>query len=60
MRREPVGTDRLAVHPVGGIGVALDLQVLAQFLVADGLTLVKQPLNLLEDEGVPLDGGPSA
>lgn len=49
--------DGLLVHPLGGVGVALDLHVLAQFLVADGTTLAEQSLDLLEHQGVALYGG---
>ena len=52
-----VGLDRLPVYPFGRIGVPLDLEVLAQLLVADGAALGKELLDLLEDEGVALDGG---
>ena len=54
---ESVGTDRLAVDPVGGVGVTAHLHVLAQFLAADGPAFFEEPLDLLQDQGVALDGG---
>ena len=47
----------VAVNPVGGRGVAADLEVLAQLLVADRSTLGEEELDLLEDERVALDRG---
>jgi hypothetical protein len=49
--------DPLPVNPVGGIGVAADLEVFAELLVADGTALRQQLLDLLEHERVALDSG---
>ena len=54
--RKPLGPERLVVYPLSGGPVALDLQVLAQFLVPYGPALAKQSLHLLEDQRVALDG----
>ena len=45
----------MAVDPVGGIRVALNLKILAELFVADRTALGKQNLDLLQDEGVALD-----
>src|SRR5450759_1305985 len=47
----------LRVDPLGGIGVALHLEVLRQLLVADRLARVEEPAHLLEQERVSLDRG---
>lgn len=47
----------MAVDPTGRIGVPAYLQVFAQLFVADCPPLAKELLDLLENEGVPLDGG---
>src|SRR5947208_15299329 len=52
-----VGGQDLLIHPLGRLGIALDLQVLGELLVADGPPLLEEELDLAEDEGVPLDGG---
>src|SRR5690606_29982382 len=51
------GLDRLAVDPVGRVAVALDLEVLAQLLVADRAALGEELFDLLEDQRVALDCG---
>src|SRR5437667_1969826 len=45
----------LFVHPFRGVGIALNLEILPQFLVSDGLTARQQSLDLLENEGISLD-----
>ena len=54
---ESVRIDCLAVDPVGGVGIAAHLHVLAQFLAADRPPFLEEPLDLLQDEGIALDGG---
>jgi hypothetical protein len=49
--------DRVTVDPVGGVRVAADFQIFAELLVADGATLGKQELDLLEHERIALDSG---
>jgi hypothetical protein len=47
----------LVVDPSGGVGVALDLQVLGEPVVADRSTLEQQVLDLAQDQCVPVDRG---
>ena len=55
--RPAFGPDRLAVDPVGGIGVPAHLHVFLQLLVAHRAALRQQGLDLPQDEGVAFDGG---
>jgi hypothetical protein len=43
----------LRVDPLGGVGVALHLEVLRQLLVADRLARVEEPAHLLEQSVFP-------
>lgn len=45
------------VHPLGRLGVSLDLQILRQLLVAYCPSFFQEEFELPEDEGVALDGG---
>ena len=54
---EAVRAGCLTVDPVRGIGVAAHLHVLAELLVAHRPALGEEPLHLLQDQGVALDGG---
>jgi hypothetical protein len=47
--------DPLPVDPAGSVGVAAHLEVFAQLFVADRPSLVKELLDLLEDQSVALD-----
>ena len=47
----------MAVHPPCSVGIPLDLEVLAQRLIAYGAAFPKQDLDLLADEGVSFDCG---
>ncbi len=49
--------DRLAVDPLGRIGVALNLHVVAQLLLPDHAALAEQELDLALDKRVALDRG---
>src|SRR5947209_4469911 len=58
LTRSPLAWDEcLAVHPPCSIGIPLDLEVLAQLLIAYGAAFPKQDLDLLADEGVSFDCG---
>jgi len=47
----------LLVNPLGRFCVPLDLKVFTQFLLAHGAALVKESLDLLENQSVSLDCG---
>jgi hypothetical protein len=47
--------DRLCVHPLRRLRVALDFEVLSELLVADRLSFAEEPLDLSKDERVALD-----
>jgi hypothetical protein len=47
-------THRVCINPLGGVSIALDLQILAQVLIADRTALGKQSLDLTQNERVAL------
>jgi hypothetical protein len=50
------GAEALVIDPLRGIGVAPDLEVVAELLVADSATFEEESLDFLTDEGVPFEG----
>jgi len=53
--RPTISGQRVPVDPLSGIGVAANLHVLGEFLVAEGTTLGEQGFDLPENVGVALD-----
>jgi hypothetical protein len=53
--RPVAGFESLRVHPLGGVGVALDLHVLLEWLGTDGLAALQEELDLTQHEGVSLE-----
>src|SRR6266540_797300 len=47
--------DRLCVHPLRRLRVALDFEVLSELLAANRLSFAEEPLDLPKDERVALD-----
>lgn len=48
--------DGLRVHPLGGVGVGLDLQVFPEFFVANRAPRLEEGTHLAERQSVALDG----